>query len=223
MNQDGPRPDTATMKVIHKMFRREFALLPGLVEAAAGQPGRIPALTGHLRILLTVLHHHHTSEDDVLWPVLEQRAASNHELVETMLRQHGQVADGVERTGELAEAWSNGRHPEQAAQLADTLRALSADLDEHMDVEENQALPLIHEQLSVAEWQRVVDAGSEAMPAGPVARLRILGALFEDATEWERAWLLAELPRAAGLLWRLAGPATYRRYTRALRGTAAQL
>jgi iron-sulfur cluster repair protein YtfE (RIC family) len=223
VSQHDARPDTETMKVIHKMFRREFALLPELVDAAAGQPGRAPVLTGHLRTLLALLHHHHTSEDDVLWPLLAERAEANRDLVATMQRQHDEVAEGVLRAGELAESWGTERHPGQAERLADALRALSASLDEHLDVEEIQVLPLIREQLSAAEWQRAVDAGADAMPAGPVARLRILGTFLEDATEPERAWLLAQLPRPAGLLWRLAGPATYRRYTRALRGVPALL
>ncbi|HTU74373.1 MAG TPA: hypothetical protein VMG38_12720, partial [Trebonia sp.] len=55
-----PYADTQDMYALHTMFRREFALLPGLVRGvAAKDEERARAVADHVRLLTLILHNHH--------------------------------------------------------------------------------------------------------------------------------------------------------------------
>jgi len=66
-----PYADTSEMYLVHAVFRREFALLPGLVRAvAAGDVERAGIVADHAELLTVLLHEHHSAEDAMLWPRL---------------------------------------------------------------------------------------------------------------------------------------------------------
>src|ERR1700676_3219263 len=51
--------DTGDMVIVHRMFRRECALLPRLVAAVeGGDLTQARAVAGHAREVLDILHHH---------------------------------------------------------------------------------------------------------------------------------------------------------------------
>jgi hypothetical protein len=56
----GEPADVRPMIVVHTALRREFRLTAAAVQAAApGDKPRAEVLTGHLSMLLDLLHHHH--------------------------------------------------------------------------------------------------------------------------------------------------------------------
>src|SRR6188474_3927186 len=100
------RPWVHEMGVIHRVFRREFTLLPRLVrEVADGDTDRAAPIAEALRLILDGLHHHHSGEDDILWPALLERAAPSTGLVETMQAQHHAVDEHVEAITPALAAW----------------------------------------------------------------------------------------------------------------------
>ena len=81
----GTKPDTHAMVVVHRVFRREFDLLPDLIEGVrAGDTERAAVLAEHLTGLVGALHHHHQAEDDLIWPLLLERATLHQDLVHRM-------------------------------------------------------------------------------------------------------------------------------------------
>ena len=53
--------DVSDMYTVHRVFRREFGLLPTLVRGvAAGDTARAAVLADHGRRILTGLHYHHS-------------------------------------------------------------------------------------------------------------------------------------------------------------------
>src|SRR2546428_335868 len=67
--------DTREMVVVHSLFRREFRLAGDLVRRVeAGDARRIAVVGRHLDLLGRTLHHHHVTEDELLWPLLLDRA-----------------------------------------------------------------------------------------------------------------------------------------------------
>ena len=77
--------DTSDMVIVHRMFRRECALLPQLVAAVAGGDlARARTVAGHAREVLDMLHHHHVGEDELLWPRLSARTRFHADLLARM-------------------------------------------------------------------------------------------------------------------------------------------
>ena len=88
-----PHFERRDMLVIHNMFRREFALMPGLVGAVvAGDHDRAQIIGDHVQAVIALLHGHHTHEDEDIWPLLLDRCTRAARLVGLMQAQHHQVA-----------------------------------------------------------------------------------------------------------------------------------
>src|SRR5689334_9152348 len=96
--------DGREMVMVHDMMRREFGLLPGVV--AGTTPGahvhddRTDIIVRHIDWLIHALHSHHSTEDDHIWPLLDERCEQS-ALTALMERQHEDVAaclDTVEET-----------------------------------------------------------------------------------------------------------------------------
>jgi hypothetical protein len=81
------------MVLIHRVIRREFGLLPRLFRSAANDRPRSKVIGAHAREMLHFLHTHHTGEDELLFPLLRERAALDPELMDRMDAQHAQVND----------------------------------------------------------------------------------------------------------------------------------
>jgi hypothetical protein len=64
MTDNEPHFDGREMLILHDMFRREFALMPGLVRGvAAGDRERAQVIAAHITYVSTILHHRHHGKD----------------------------------------------------------------------------------------------------------------------------------------------------------------
>ncbi|MEV6283649.1 hemerythrin domain-containing protein [Kribbella sp. NPDC051770] len=213
------RPDTHTMVVVHRVFRREFRLLPGLIEGVrAGDTERAAVLAEHLTDIVAALHHHHEAEDDLIWPLLLERATLHLDLVHRMEAQHAALGAALDRIEKLTPQWGRSASLVEARELAAAVREASAVLEEHMGEEESAILPVIAEHLSVEEWGKVGERGAKSV-ADKRKRLLFLGAILEDATPQEQRDFLGELPAPGRVLWPLLGKRAYGGYTRLIRNT----
>ena len=78
---------------MHRVFRRESALMPRLVRAVApGDTARAALVARHFRDYQLGLHEHHTGEYELIWPLLLQRVDLEAELVLKMEEQHQRIA-----------------------------------------------------------------------------------------------------------------------------------
>ncbi|GAA0457283.1 hypothetical protein Ade02nite_06320 [Paractinoplanes deccanensis] len=201
--------DTWDMIMVHRVFRREFRLMPALVRAVApGDTARAEVLADHLASVALGLHHHHTAEDEMVWPLLLRRAAMHADLINRMEAQHERLHEPLARIDKILPSWRATASVADRDELADVIAQASVALDEHLADEESEILPIIEEHLSPAEWHAVGERGREILPKGKMA-LIFLGALLEEATPDEERRFLAELPAPARLLWRLGGRRTY--------------
>src|ERR1700738_5065975 len=82
------------MLIVHDMFRREFALMPGLVRGvAAGDRDRAQIIGDHIEGAASRSPPQHGLEDDNVWPLLLDRCCESvAPLVEMMEGQHHRIA-----------------------------------------------------------------------------------------------------------------------------------
>jgi hypothetical protein len=220
INPDAPanKPEIQQMKVIHRVMRREFTQLPALIAGVSvGDTARAHLLGNHLSLVLGMLHDHHEAEDELLWPVLRERVPIEKDLIGVMEVQHQAIADAVGTVAAALPAWTADAKAPARDRLADALRDLGPALTEHLDLEEDSVLPLIHDHLTVPEW---LAPQKHAMKHGPktlTGKLTLAGMVLEDATPRERAWFLGEMPAPARLLWQLMGARQYDAHARLIR------
>ncbi|SDT81248.1 hemerythrin domain-containing protein [Actinoplanes derwentensis] len=213
-------PYTREMVMIHRVFRREAAQLLRFVSAAeAGDVARARRLARWVREYIGGLHHHHACEDELIWPLLHQRARLHSELVDRMEMQHQALDATLAEVERRLSRWEEAADEDDRTALADAVADHQEVLLEHLYDEEDLVMPMVEEHLTEAEWERVGRAGLENLPKEKV--FLALGAILEDATDDERAFFLAKVPPAGRLLWKLVGQRQYRRQMSALRGGVA--
>lgn len=214
------RPHTHEMVVVHRVFRRESALLPRLVRAVPdGASARAEQVSAYLDDYVMGLHHHHALEDELIWPLLRVRAAGQDDLVARMEEQHGHIDRTLAAVGDWAPQWRRSADSVAGQELALALEEHRLALLDHLDDEEKLVLPLVADHLTVPEWDEVGRRGLETLPKNKV--MLALGAILEDATEDERAYFLGRAPLLGRLLWRWVGRRQYAAACQAMRGPLA--
>jgi hemerythrin-like domain-containing protein len=201
MSQSGSTyADTRSKYTAHVMFRREFGLLPDLVQSVAHEDEeRAKLIADHIKLLSTLLRHHRQAEDEVLWPLLLVRAPKKTDLVIRLVEGDHQRIDtllsGVETR--LA-AWANGAASDHGNALALALRELAVVLFEHMSLEEQLVLPLVERHVFDCEWQAM--EGRAVVALDPQDAALLFGmVLYEGDEDIVPEALRAEfLPAATG-------------------------
>jgi hypothetical protein len=161
-----PHFDSSDMLMIHNMFRREFALMPGLVGAVmAGEHDRAQIIGDHVQTVTDLLHHHHAHEDEDIWPLLLDRCTRAARLVGLMQGQHQQVATLLHQIDEALSTWRDAVTIESRGALADVLDRLIPLLKEHLSAEEDRVVPLMEQYITVAEWHATMESELTADPA----------------------------------------------------------
>jgi hemerythrin-like domain-containing protein len=211
------RCDTSDMVIIHRVFRREFRLLPAMVRAVDdGDTARSARIADHAGELITALHHHHCGEDELLWPLLRARAALDGDLIDRMQHQHDELAAALDAAEPLLPRWARTAAPAARDPLAVALTSVSASLDEHLADEEAELLPLAAQHVSEVEWARLGQRGMASVPRDRM--LVFLGHVLAGTSDAERAQFLARVPMLGRVAFRLVGRRRYRAEVRALRG-----
>jgi hemerythrin-like domain-containing protein len=159
------------MYMAHTTFRREFGLLPALIDkAGAADVARARIIAEHFELIQTLLHHHHHAEDTYLWPRVLRRAGQDAvPVVAAMETQHEELDKVLTDTAAGLRSWQETADPARGAALAETADRLRQLLAEHLTAEEEQALPLIARYVTAAEWAEMVtasaaDVAPEQMP-----------------------------------------------------------
>lgn len=205
------RVDTWEMVLVHRVFRREFRMLPVLIGAVApGDTARAAVVADHISTLTGALHHHHAAEDDLLWPVLSRRTGVPADLVQRMETQHDRLHVLLAGIDELTPGWQAGADVATRDKLSEAVTQLCAALDEHLDDEENEILPLVERHVTEAEWRTLMAQGQKAIPKNAKAFV-FVGTILAEATPRESALLLRELPIVVRWAWHLVGPRIYRK------------
>jgi len=212
--------DTRDMVLVHRVFRREFRLLPLMVRGIAdGDTEAAGRICGHAREMTDALHHHHQNEDELLWPRLLQRTPVDTRLVERMEAQHAAIAEILGRVDAVLPAWQHAVRRRDGAALADDLAELHARLEEHLDEEEQHVLPIVGRTIMATEWDELAERGFAAMPKRRA--LVFLGHILESASPAERSRFLRRVPPLVRLLYRLIGSRAFTRETATLRAGLA--
>ena len=70
-----PLADTSDMARVHQVFREAIAAAPALIGSATARGReRLELVATYYRNVLALLHAHHDGEDELIWPLLIERA-----------------------------------------------------------------------------------------------------------------------------------------------------
>jgi hypothetical protein len=207
------RTDEFDMAVAHRGFRSELRNAPGLVrDVAAGDTTRSAIVGGHLDFIMTALHHHHRAEDASIWPKLHARAPERAAEVGRMEEAHHAITVVAERVQSALARWAQSGDATLARQFLPTLAELSSRVDEHLDDEERNVVPLIAEYLSAKEWRKFLARGSAFLIPHPKLGLVLAGFTLVDLPSERRDRFLSQVPLPARKAYLLLGNRVFTGY-----------
>ncbi len=210
--------DRREMLIVHDVFRREFALMPGLIGTVApGDRERARLVGAHIDGLTTLLHHHHHGEDTDVWPLLVDRCADAAAHTGSMHDQHERLATDLDDVHAALEVWRVDATAQDGNRLFDALDRTLTSLRQHLDEEERHVVPLLEQHITAAEWDGLVQKG--AADADPAQLPLLFGMLmYEGHPEIiERA--LAAMPSDVRPVIATLAPQTFAEHSRAVHGT----
>ena len=207
--------DPWEMALIHSLIRRGFEQARAAVEAPDAVT-RTDAVAAYIGFHLDGLEAHHSSEDELIWPVLHERASLSGALVHRMEEQHGVLHDALDTTRRELTAWEASPNAATSSALAEALGTVLDRLSEHLAEEERDVVPLIAAHVTQAEWDH---GGKVAFGKfTPRQRFVAMGEMLAVASPTEAARMLAGLPGPIKVVWRLVGRRRYERFMADVRG-----
>lgn len=158
-----PEPDLLGISLAHRAMVTDVGRVATLTSAFADggmtcTPRRARAVARYVNLLCDSVHHHHTTEDQILWPVIEASAGGSVDLTE-LTEDHAALDPRLDRLRALAAGFRlNVGDKESAAPLAAGLTELHGLLHEHIADEEREIFPVIRQYVSVDDWSAVEKA-----------------------------------------------------------------
>ncbi|MGW2958057.1 hemerythrin domain-containing protein [Streptomyces sp. NPDC001220] len=170
MSQEFKNLDMTMMFAIHDALRRELERIARITARVDEDPRHVLSTAVGWELFKKFLTVHHTSEDDMVWPVMEAALAGKDAelaLLADMEAEHG-VIDPLLADIDAALA-DRDSGLERLTGLTDTLYTR---LGGHLDHEERDALALMDITLSQEQWQafsaeqrtRIGDDSSRYLP-----------------------------------------------------------
>lgn len=212
-----PQPDTSDMAAVHQVFRTALASAPALVASTRGDEARRALIADYYANLLAFLEVHHEGEEMLVFSYLTQRAPQCQELVSRMGSQHAEAMAMLEEAEAALTVWFE-RGDEAAVKAADALVSLGVVLQDHLDEEEAEVLPLAGEFLSLEEWGALPGHGMANFSGDKI--WLILGLIRENFTPAQRHAMLENMPPPARAMWETVGEAAFGELIAQVRQTA---
>jgi iron-sulfur cluster repair protein YtfE (RIC family) len=195
--------DMTMMYAFHEALRREVERIARITARQDADPREILRTAVGWEMFKTYLRVHHTSEDDALWPPLQEALAEKPEdlaLLDAMEAEHAAIDPLLEGVDAALADRDSGLE-----RLGGLVDALTTGLGGHLRHEELEALPLIGATLDQGQWAhfgelhrtRIGPDLSRYLPwvldgADPARAERILGGLPAPLLAAYRAeWLPA--------------------------------
>ena len=213
---DGPRLCTgADMRVLHSAFLWGYGEAPGLVRTTpAGDLARAQFVGQWAGDIDATLHVHHQSEDELLWPRLEQRAPACALHVAQMRAHHAKVAELLERIAPLLAAWRSSADPVEGEKLARAYEDMLEVLRVHLRREVVEIVPVAEKVITQKEWDQLAEHATKVIPKSRL--LPQLGSLLASSSPAERADFMRAIPVPIRLLYRVVGRRQFERQFRLL-------
>ncbi|HET7311250.1 MAG TPA: hemerythrin domain-containing protein [Mycobacteriales bacterium] len=148
-----PLADTSDMAQVHRVFREAIANAPALIGSATSHGSeRVELVASYYRNVLALLHAHHDGEDELIWPILIQRAPDQAAEVQRIAGQHGDVGTSLEAAVDAVLEWRNASDAVSGSTAAAAIASLGAALLAHLDEEEAFIVPLAAKHIYAPEW-----------------------------------------------------------------------
>ena len=210
--------DTSDMFIPHNMLRDALGRADALIGSVApGDTARAAVVGSFFDNVLRFLDAHHQGEDVLLYPLARERVPEHAVLFDRMDAEHHAAAAADADATETLAAWMADPSSGNATALAGALGDLRTVLGAHLEDEERSFLPIAATTFTVEEWSEL--PGHVARTFSGDKLWLIMGLVFEQMTDEQRALTLAHMPPPVVEMWNGPGAASFAAFITDVRGT----
>jgi hemerythrin-like domain-containing protein len=191
--------DVSDMYAVHKALLGALDAVPGCVTRADVDPARVAVAASFIENVIEFLHVHHSGEDELLYPLLEQRCPGSRSELERIDAQHKLLYAPMDAGRSAVAAWRAGASPDQAQPVIAAVASLADALRPHLAEEEGVVLPLATKWISPEEWG--MQAGHNMMNFRADKPWLMLGLVREQLDQAHRDAMLAGMPPEMRTMW----------------------
>jgi len=201
-----PPADTSDMPAVHKVFRDSLASGPEFIASAAGDGARRAMIANYYANLINFLKVHDDGEEEIVFPVLSERAPGERSILDKAAADHQAVVGLMATVDDQIEIWQ-AKGDDGAQGILEALAALQATLTPHLDEEEAEVLPLAATHMNAAEWGQLPGHAMSHFQGDKI--WLILGLIRENFTQQQRDMMLAHMPPQAREMWETVGERSF--------------
>jgi hemerythrin-like domain-containing protein len=187
------------MYAVHKALLGALDAAPGWVAEVGLDPDRVEVIGSFVENVIEFLHVHHSGEDELIYPVLEERCAESRSELARIDDQHKLLYAPMDAGRSAVASWRAAPSPDSAQAVIDAVASIAETLRPHLAEEETVVLPIATKWISPEEWAR--QAGHNMMSFRGDKPWLPLGLIREQLDQEHRDGMLAGMPPEMRTMW----------------------
>jgi hemerythrin-like domain-containing protein len=191
--------DVSDMYAVHKALLGAFDAAPDCVAKAGLDPERVEVIGSFCENVIEFLHVHHSGEDELIYPVLEERCAESRSELERINDQHTLLHAPIDEGRSAVAAWRAAPSTDNAQGVIDAIASIVEPLRPHLAEEETVLLPIASKWMSPEEFGRL--PGHHMMSFRADKPWLMLGLVREQLDQEHRDAMLAGMPPEMATMW----------------------
>ena len=191
--------DVSDMYAVHTALLGALDAAPACVASAEVDPERVEVIGSFIENVIEFLHVHHSGEDDLLYPLLQQRCAERRRELERIDDQHKLLSAPMDAGRSAVATWRAKPSTEHAQAVIGAVASIVETLRPHLAEEETVVLPLATKWISPEEWGQ--QAGHNMMSFRADKPWLMLGLVREQLDQEHREGMLAGMPPEMRTMW----------------------
>jgi hemerythrin-like domain-containing protein len=191
--------DVSDMYAVHTALLGALDAAPGCVATAGVDPERVEVIGSFIENVIEFLHVHHSGEDELLYPVLQQRCAESRSELERVDGQHKLLYAPMDAGRSAVATWRADPSADHAQAVIAAVAAIAETLRPHLAEEEAVVLPLATRWISPEQWAQ--QAGHNMMSFRADKPWLMLGLVREQLDQDHRDGMLARMPPEMRTTW----------------------
>ena len=191
--------DVSDMYAVHRALLGALDAAPKCVVNAGHDSERVAVVGSFIENVIEFLHVHHTGEDELVYPLLEQRCAESRSELERIDDQHKSLYAPMDAGRSAVTAWRAEPSTDNASAVIDAVGSIAETLRPHLVEEETVVLPLAAMWISPEEWGE--QAGHNMMSFQGDKPWLPIGLIREQLDHEHRDGMLAGMPPEMGAMW----------------------
>ena len=193
------RTKTADMFAVHQAIITALDAAPTLVSGAVDNVDRVEVIGSFYENVLEFLHVHHAGEDELIYPILEERCAEEKAMLERIDAQHALLNEPMEEARAAIAEWQATPSAERAENVVRLIGVIDETLRPHLGEEEAFVLPVASAWISPEEWGQLPVHAMQAFQADKP--WLAVGLIREHLTSDQNDEMLSGMPPEVQTLW----------------------